>query len=225
MRLLRPIVMAITRREWHGADRLPESGFIAVSNHICDADPLTLAHFLVDHGIYPRVLAKRGLFKVPIVAAALRGAGMIPVDRGRVNAAAALDEAAAAVAAGECVAIYPEGTHTFDPQMWPMTAKSGVGRLALTTRAPVVPIAQWGPQEFRPPHSRRFHLRALPFPARVRVGDPIDLSDLYGDTAPTLEAVTAATQRIMASITTELAILRDSAPPELPFDRRLGRPR
>ncbi len=226
VRLLRPVIAAMTRTERAGGERLPAGGFIAVSNHLSDLDPVTLAHFLVDHGVYARVLAKRGLFRVPVVAGLLRAAGMIPVDRGRAHAAEALAAARAALAAGECVAIYPEGTHTYDPDLWPMTAKTGAARLALMARVPVVPIAQWGPQEFRPPHSRRLHLRALPFPARVRVGEPVDLSDLYDDVpSPRAEAVAEATARLMAAITAELAILRGEDPPERPFDRSGGGPR
>ncbi|WP_228760126.1 1-acyl-sn-glycerol-3-phosphate acyltransferase [Pseudactinotalea sp. HY158] len=221
--VLGPVVRVMTRREWSGGERLPHGGFIAVANHLSDADPFTFGLFLVDHGIYPRILAKDSLFRVPVVGRVLRSAGIIPVERGRASAAASLEEARAALAAGECVAIYPEGTHTFDPDLWPMTAKTGAARLALTTRAPVVPVAQWGPQEFRPPHSRRINVRALPFPARVRAGGPVDLSDLYDDApSPSAGAVAAATGRIMAALTAELAILRGMEPPAQPYDRSRG---
>ena len=61
------------------------------------------------------------------------------------DAARAYRDAVSAVRAGECVGIYPEGTITKDPDLWPM-----IGRLAgvaLETGCPVIPIAQWGPQE------------------------------------------------------------------------------
>ena len=48
---------------------------------------------------------------------------------------------------GECVVVYPEGTLTRDPDLWPMTGKSGAARIALETGCPVIPVGQWGAQE------------------------------------------------------------------------------
>lgn len=52
---------------------------------------------------------------------------------------------------GELIGIYPEGTLTRDPNLWPMTGKTGAARIALTTGCPVIPVAQWGPQELLAP--------------------------------------------------------------------------
>ncbi len=52
--LLRPILFAITRRDWRGAENLPDGGFIAAANHVTEVDPVTLAHFLYDQGRAPR---------------------------------------------------------------------------------------------------------------------------------------------------------------------------
>ena len=60
-----------------------------------------------------------------------------------------------------------------------MVGKTGAARVALETGAPVIPVAQWGPQEVLPPYSKRPHL----FPRRtmhVRAGPPVDLSDVRG---------------------------------------------
>ena len=62
--------------------------------------------------------------------------------------------------------IYPEGTITKDPDLWPMIGKTGAARVALETGCPVIPIAQWGPQEILAPYSKR--LRLLP-PKTVHV--------------------------------------------------------
>ena len=61
---------------------------------------------------------------------------MIPVERLSRNAVGAFDAAVAAVDAGECVVVYPEGTITRDPATWPMTGKSGAARIALETGVP-----------------------------------------------------------------------------------------
>ena len=148
-----------------------------VFNHISEVDPLIAAHVLCDHGRLPRYLAKAGLFKNKFLGFFLRSAGQIPVERLSKNAAGAFDAAVAAVRAGECVVVYPEGTITRDPDLWPMVGKSGAARIALETRAPVIPIGQWGAQELLAPYARKPDL----FPRKritMKVGDPVDLSDL-----------------------------------------------
>ena len=66
----------------------------------------------------------------------------------------AYDAAVAAVRAGECVVVYPEGTLTRDPALWPMTGKSGAARIALETGCPVIPVGQWGAHELLPPYTK-----------------------------------------------------------------------
>lgn len=169
-------------------------------------------------------MAKVELFKVPVVGAIMRNTGMIPVLRGTRSAADSLVAAREALDAGEVVLIFPEGTHTRDPQMWPMVARTGVARLALTTGAPVIPMAQWGANLVMPPSKPYFK----PFP-RPRfdaiVGEPVDLSDLMPPEGqqPTSETLTTATARVMQAITELLAQIRGEDPPAEPYDRRKER--
>lgn len=216
--ILRPLLFASTRRDWRGAEHLPEGAFIAAGNHMTNVDPLTMTHFLYDNGRPPKILAKSSLWKVPVVGRVLTATGMIPVHRGTATAGRALEGAEAALAAGECVEMFPEGTLTGDPGLWPMVAKTGVARLALATRAPVVPIAHWGEQRLLPQRAKM--LRGIPRkPITVVAGPPVDLSDLYDRPA---DAVTLreATDRIMGRITAQLAEIRGEEPPAEPFDRR-----
>ena len=76
--------------------------------------------------------------------------------------------------------IYPEGSVTRDPDWWPMQARTGVARLALTTDVPIVPVAQWGPQRVHDYHARKLHLRPRQ-PADYLVGPPIDLTQLRAE--------------------------------------------
>jgi len=117
------------------------------------------------------------------------------------------------------VAIMPEGTLTRDPALWPMRARTGVGRLALATRAPVVPVAQWGPQALLAPYARRPAGLFSRHTMHMRAGPPVDLSDLFGrEREPA--ALREATDRVMAAITQQLAGIRGEQPPEHPFDLR-----
>jgi len=221
-RIVRALLFATTRPDWHGAEHLPaEGGFIAVANHMTEVDPLTFAHYLWDNGHVPRVLAKSSLFRVPVVGPLLRATGQIPVHRETAAAGDSLRSAVTAVEAGECVAVFPEGTLTRDPDLWPMTGRTGVARLALTTRAPVVPVAQWGMQDLL----ARYGKVLKPFPRKkvtVVAGPPVDLSDLYDrpqDTATLREA----TERVMSAITDLLEQVRGEQAPAERYDMRRRR--
>jgi 1-acyl-sn-glycerol-3-phosphate acyltransferase len=222
--IVRPLLMVLTKRDWRGAENLPATGgFVVAPNHLSHVDPLAFGHFLVDNGRPPFFLGKEGVFRVPVVGAILRGAQQIPVYRNTGQAADAFRAAVAAVNEGKCVGVYPEGTLTRDPAMWPMVGKTGAARIALATRCPVVPVAQWGPQELLEPYAKSPRL----FPRKtmqVSAGPPVDLSDLY-DRPLTGAVLREATDRIMAAITTELEKLRGEKAPLERFDsRRHGLP-
>lgn len=213
---LRPVLARITRQEWSGGENLPEAGgFIVAGNHISEIDPFMVAHYLVNHGWAPRFLAKSGLFEIPLLGRALHSLGQVPVYRGTRQASDALRDAADAVAGGDCVVIMPEGTLTRDPGLWPMRAKNGVGRLALMTGAPVIPIAQWGVQNLLPPYARRPRGLFSRHTMHVKAGPPLDLTDLAGRTDSA--AATEATRRTMAALTRVLAEIRGEEPPAEPF--------
>jgi len=213
------MMMLVTRRDWKGAENLPSSGgFVVCPNHISYVDVFAFAHFLYDNGHPPFFLAKSGVFKIPIIGRLLTAAQQIPVQRGTGRAAEAFLAAVAAVEDGKCVPIFPEGTLTRDPQMWPMTARTGAARVALTTRCPVIPVAQWGPQEIQGPYARELHL----FPPKTMwmiAGPPVDLTDLY-DKPLVAATLTEATARILDAITGQLETIRGEQAPPTRFDSR-----
>jgi 1-acyl-sn-glycerol-3-phosphate acyltransferase len=216
--------MVLTRRDWRGAEHLPDGGAVVVVNHVSHVDPLAFAHFLYDNGRLPRFLAKDSVFGVPFVGTVLRGAKQIPVFRESGSASKSYSAAVQAVRAGELVAIYPEATLTRDPDLWPMVGKTGAARVALETGAPVVPVAQWGPQDMLPPYAKRPHL--LPRKTmHVWAGPPVDLADL-ADRPVDAALLQEVTERIMAAITDLLSQIRGEKPPAVRFDpRRSGLPR
>lgn len=219
--LLRGLMRLMTTKDWHGAEHLPaEGGFIAVSNHVTYADPLTFAHYLYNNGVPPRFLAKAPLFSTPVVGWVMRALDQVPVHRGTSKAKDAVDEGVEFLERGDVIAMFPEGTLTRDPGLWPMVARTGAARMALTTGVPVVPVAQWGAQRLLGRYSRI--LKPIPR-KRVTVvaGPPIDLDDLRGKPV-TNEVLREATARIMATLTSMVEDIRGEKAPEQPYDMRAG---
>lgn len=218
--ILRPMIRSLTDPHWSGTENLPkEGGFIAVSNHLTNFDPLTFGHFLVDNGIPVKFLGKSELFKVPVVGKVLSGARQIPVYRGTSKAAESLEAAEDALRRGECVGIFPEGTLTHDPDGWPMQARTGAARLALATGVPVIPVAQWGAQRVIP----RFENVPVTFKKQrvdVMAMPPVDLSQ-FRDKPITSEVLRGATDAIMWDLTRGIGQLRGEEPPERFWDRRV----
>jgi 1-acyl-sn-glycerol-3-phosphate acyltransferase len=216
--LIKPTVAAVFRTRWRGQQHLPRSGgAIVVSNHVSQADFTTLAVWIWDSGRIPRFLIKHSLFSVFAIGGLLRGAKQIPVVRGSAMARQSLDEAVAAIGRGECVCIYPEGTVTHDPDFWPMQPRTGVARLALTTDAPVIPVAQWGPQVLLDVKRRTFRPFRRP-EAFCQAGPALDLS-AYRDRPLTAELLHEVTQVIMGAVRDQLAEVRGEPAP-LEFFRR-----
>ncbi len=210
--ILKPKMTLLTKRDWRNADRVNvDSGIIFAGNHISWFDPFPVAHFLWQNNRPPIYLGKESVFKVKVLGSLLRGLDQIPVKRNSEDAAAALSVAVERLAAGEAVVIYPEGTITRDPNMWPMKGKTGTIRLALLTGAPLIPFAQWGANEVIPPYI--FKLRLFPRKTmRINVGEPLDLSK-YQDKPITEELLASATDDLMQTIADLLGELRNEVAP------------
>ncbi|WP_380285286.1 lysophospholipid acyltransferase family protein [Kitasatospora purpeofusca] len=223
--LVKPVTTALVKPDWRGWEHLPkEGGFIAAVNHNSIIDPVVYAHWQYNSGRPPRILGKSSLFSVPFIGFMLRKTGQIPVFRESTDAAQAFRSAIDAVDRGQCVQFYPEGTLTRDPDLWPMTGKSGVARVALMTGAPVIPVAHWGAHEIIPPYGRggsgrsRFNL----FPRHrvvVAAGPAVDLSRYQGQEL-TAQVLRDATEDIMTAITAVLADIRGEEPPAERYDMR-----
>lgn len=214
-----PILMAVSKRDWRGAENIPKSGpAIVASNHLSYADVLFFAQFLYLNGRAPRYIGKRSVFEIPIIGRIITAAEQIPVDRETGTASKALEHAVAALKAGHLIGIYPEGTLTRDENLWPMVAKTGMARLAIITHTPIIPVAAWGPQKVLPRYSKRVH-----FWPRTKVtlnaGKPIDLSHWYGKEEDQT-ALIEATAHVMKVLTSLLEEIRGERAPETPFDIR-----
>lgn len=212
--LVKPPLVALTRRDWRGMDNIPAEGpVIIVANHMSHADPLVLAHYIYDAGRWPAFLAKASVFKVPVIGPWLRAVDQTPVFRGTVDAGKALEAAEAALRAGKCVVVYPEGTTTKEPDLWPMRGKTGAARLWLSTGAPVVPVAMWGPERIFDPRTKK--LRLLPrATVTVVAGPPLDLSKWAG-APPSVSTLQEITEHMMLTLRDMVAEIRGETPPPL----------
>jgi 1-acyl-sn-glycerol-3-phosphate acyltransferase len=216
---VRPSVALLTKRDWGGGEHVPrEGGIVVVVNHTSHADPFPIAHFLVNHGRLPRYLGKESVFRIPVGGRILRGAGQIPVFRESADASRSYSAAVQAVRDGECVVIYPEGTLTRDPDLWPMGGKTGAARVALETRCPVIPVAQWGAHRILSPYGSG--PRILPRQRLiVMAGPPVDLS-AYDDQAIDAPVLLGATEAIMDALTRLVEQLRGQQAPGVRWDPR-----
>lgn len=217
--VLEPPLLVLTRRRWHGGEHIPaRGGCVLAVNHISHVDPVTCAHFVYAWGRIVRFLTKAEIFDVPFVGRVVRSAQQIPVYRLTTDAAQSFAAAVEAVRQGECVVVYPEGTITREPDLWPMTGKTGAARIALAAGVPVIPVAQWGAHEILPPYTTRPHL--LPRKTiSMTAGPPVRLDDLAGRSL-TPEVLREATTRIMDDVTGLLEQIRGARAPAVRFDPR-----
>ncbi len=210
-----PVMSAMADIRIQNGDKLPKHGaFVLAPNHYSEIDPIVIGIAVWKLGRVPRFLAKGSLFKLPVVGAILRKTGQVPVERGGSGKAPML-AARSLVNSREPSIVYPEGTLTRDPDLWPMRGKLGAVRTALAAGVPLVPVAHWGTQTLMP----RYGKRIRPFPRKrieLLFGDPVDLSRFEGkiDT----ETLVAATDELMAAITALLATLRNETPPAERWD-------
>lgn len=210
-----PILSVIAKITAIHDEKLPRQGaFVLSPNHYSEFDPLIIALAVFRAGRLPRFMAKESLFRVPVVGWVLKKTGMIPVARASSASAAkqTMAQSRELVETGRGVIVYPEGTLTRDPDLWPMRGKSGAVRLALSGDIPLIPVAHWGTQQIMGRYQKGLSLWPLRKPVRVLFGDPVDLSDLRGR-ASEPGVLNEATDRLMAAITALLEELRDEQAP------------
>src|SRR4051794_15129272 len=211
-----PLASLVFRLRYRHGDRIPPTGpVLLVANHVSVLDPIACARLVFDNGRIPHFLAKESVFK-GFAGWVLRRAGQIPVARFTAEARGSVSAAQQDLADGNVIVIYPEGSVTRDPDWWPMQSRSGVARLALTTDAVVVPVAQWGPQRLHDYHRKRLYPR-LRVPAEYLVGEPVDLDALRAEVRAgrplTAELLRETTELIMSRVREQLAELRGEPAP------------
>lgn len=210
--LILPLLNLVIRYRFHHPERMPQSGaFVLAPNHYSEIDPVVMGAASWKLGRAPRFLAKASLFKNPVLGWFLRTSGQIPVERTGSNGHQALRAAEELVAKGRMVIVYPEGSLTRDPDLWPMRGKTGAVRIALERGIPIVPAAHWGTQAVMPRYGKKLSL----FPRKtvdVIIGEPFDLS-AYRDQPLDQATLVKATGELMDAIADLLAEVRGEPAP------------
>lgn len=210
--LVIPFVLFVGRYRVRHPERIPRSGpFLMAFNHITDFDPLVTAYTLWHHGRVPHYLAKASLFRAPIIGWAFRHTGQVAVERAARGQQSTIAQGQRIITEGLALVIYPEGTLTRDPDLWPMRGKSGAVRIALETGVPLIPAAHWGAQHILPRWSKRFSL----FPRKnvdLIIGEPLDMSRWMGKRLDA-QTVNEATLYVMQAITALVEELRGETAP------------
>ena len=181
--LLQTFFHAYFRLSRIGRDHIPAEGpVILAANHRSFLDPFVIACMAKRPMYY---VAKKEIFDFhPALAWILSALGAFPVDRGAGDQDM-IETAKEILARGDIVLIFPEGTRTRPGSLG--KPKRGVGRLALETGVPVVPVAVIGTEAVR----RGWRIR--PHKVRIRAGRPLSFPRVE-NASPAL--ATAVTDRI-----------------------------
>lgn len=210
--VLAPPIQAVYRIFGRSVDitpqNLPRSGpVIVAAYHASMLDPLFVALSIWYNGRMPHFLAKDSLFREPL-GTPLRALGQIPVIRYSQEASDSLKYAKEALHAGECVVIYPQGTLTKNPDLWPEKFRSGAARLSLETGAPIVPVAHWGTSLLMPPRAKKPKLDPRNI-VQISYGTPIEPT-----VEPSKRNIALLTRHVEARVAQGVARLRGQPLPD-----------
>lgn len=213
--LILPIISVMVKFRFHNKAKMPTTGPIIITpNHFTNIDPIIIGVATWHMKRLPRFMAKASILRIPVIGWVLRKSGQIPVERGgSTRSSTALKEARELVSKGRAVIVYPEGSLTRDPDMWPMRGKSGAVRLALELGIPIIPVAHWGTQQVMARYSKKINF----FPRHtidIAVGDAVDLSE-FENKALDNTTLNAATEKVMSAITALVEELRHEKAPAL----------
>ena len=185
-------------RDWLHEERLPADGRHRRRRRTTSRTSTrsTFAHFLYDNGRPPRFLAKAGCSTSRSSAGSCAAPARSRSTASRPTRPAPCARGRRGPGAASASVVYPEGTLTRDPGLWPMTRQDRRRPDRAGDRRPVIPVAQWGAQEMLAPYGKRPRL----FPRKtvhVTAGPPVDLDDLAA-ASRRAEVLREATDRIMA---------------------------
>ena len=205
--LVGPVLRLLFDLRWAGIERIPRAGqALLAANHVSSLDGVVLAYLVARRRNRPtRYLVAAEFFDRRFHGFWLRTFKQIPIRRG-MGDSGALDEAIVTVRSGAVAGIFPEGTVNPDPDGAMLRGRTGVARIALAARAPVIPVGIWGTQMRWPRTGLRFRRPLRPTVA-LAFGPPVE--PLGDPSSP--DDVQAFTELIMTRIVEQTAAARDLA--------------
>ena len=182
-------------KEVKGLGNLPkEGGFILASNHCSHLDPVIIPSlFIKNFKRKVHYLAKEELFEPWILNKVLQAAEILPIDTTGKNKEA-LKEALKALKEEKIIAIFPEGGRSRTGEI--QKGKTGIARLALWAKVPVVPIGITGSYDVWPSHKKIFKLKKL---IKLNIGKPIYFNKDYNKKI-TKKLLTDITRKVMKEV-------------------------
>jgi 1-acyl-sn-glycerol-3-phosphate acyltransferase len=177
--LLGPLLRLFFRPKAEGLENIPKTGgAILASNHLAVADsffmPLVIPRRRVTFPAKLEYFTGKGI-KGLLKKWFFTGVGQIPIDRSTGSAAqAALDTSVRLLREGHLLGIYPEGTRSPDGRLY--KGKTGMARVALEAKVPVIPVVMFGTDKANPIGSKMWR----PHRIRVKFGEPLDFSRYDG---------------------------------------------
>ena len=174
---LGPLLRLLYRPKARGLENLPGDGpVILASNHVSFIDSMFIPLVVKRRVVF---LGKADYFTSKRTSWFFRAAGVIPVRReGGSASEAAIQAGVGELRSGHVVGIYPEGTRSPDGRLY--RGKTGVARMALLGRCPIVPIAVFGTRELQPIGRR---IPKLSGKIEVRFGKPLTFERFFGQEA------------------------------------------
>lgn len=197
--LVRPICTIVFRPWVEGEENIPETGgVILAGNHLSAGDTFLLPAMITRQMTFPakaELFQGRG-FKGRILAWFLTGVGQVSMDRSGGRASAdGLRPVYEALDNGGVVGIFPEGTRSHDGRLY--RGRTGVARLALGARVPVIPVGFFNTEFRRGP----FGIPLMKRPG-IRIGKPLDFSEHFGSTEGSVyREVTDSVMRVIQELT------------------------
>jgi 1-acyl-sn-glycerol-3-phosphate acyltransferase len=176
--VLGPILKLLFRPWVEGGEHVPEKGAaILASNHLSFSDSIFLPLALSRRITFP---AKMEYFTGSGIKGRLtrwffKGVGQIPIDRSGGRASeAAIQSGLKVLRRGELFGIYPEGTRSPDGRLY--KGKTGLARMALEAKCPVIPVAMIGTDKAQPTGQKVPTIMRI----GIRIGKPLDFSRYEG---------------------------------------------
>ena len=131
------VVRVIFRVHSHGIENEPkDKPYLLVSNHICNADPVFICASIKEQ--QPHFMAKKELFKIPLLRGLIGALGAFPIDR-KGNDVATIKKCIQMLKDGKCIGMFPQGTRRKKVNPRDTEVKNGAAMLAVRAEVQVLP--------------------------------------------------------------------------------------